>query len=1622
MTLLGLEKGFFDVNPLVKFQNNADPVADFTYKQDGDCANEPIKFTNQSTGTELTYLWNFGDGSNSTAKDPSHAFMNAIGNGTQNINVTLTVTDKEGVSKSATKTITVTQIPSLNIYSDQAETTFEDLKYFIICENQEAEFTFHNNERPEENNLEYEIDWGDGSAVFKGDSWDELSHSYDIGIYTMTYSVTPENGCKVSRKYGVFIGSNPSVGLGTPGNTNVCVGEELTFPITVPANNPDGTIYTVNFSDGSDPQIFAHPPPESVSHIFTDGSCGAQGGPNGNYFVVTITAANPCSFSQASVLPIYVSEPVVPEIEVESDIVCVDEVVEIENNTEFTGEVSVNGSCNVNKRFVWEITPATGWTLTQGDLGNMGNPTQPNSWNSGSDFIFPKFTEPGEYTIKLTTGNRCGIGEVTKTITVIPIPEPSFTLDEPEVCGPATVSVTNTSNVLGLLDPEDYTWTVTYSRGECGTSSDWEFASGSNKNTESPTFIFNNPGIYTITQTITASCGTFRESKEILVTSPPEVSLGAIPLTCGPTTFTPTASVLVCGSEPPTYKWTFEGGTPSSSTSLDPGPVEFSTAGDKKIILEVTSACGTTKVEKAFTVANPPDIDLGEDREICKGEETEIIADVTEGSGNYTYTWTSNPTTSISGSTTANILVSPTENTIFSVTVFDNDTQCSSTEQIEITVIPAPTIDFSIPDQEICSGETTQIVSLTSSPPGEIIEWTVDAGAVTGAIEKGTDEIPEQTLINTSGQSINVVYTALIPNSSQGDCTLIPATYTVTVNPEPDYSDEELSICSGETFDFTPNGLVIGSEFTWTVNSPSGISGASNSTGSETSIQQQLENSTNSPIDVIYTVSPTLGNCAGKDFTLKVTVQPSPSIKFSEADQNICTGSDSKEVIISSDVPGATFIWTVDPKGVEGVTTSGNDALIPKQSLVNPTNSPITLEYQVNVETNSGGTCSGIPKIYTITVNPTLEIVGDIPDFNGYQISCFGANDGSIILNPTGGNGVYTYSWTGPNGFTSTNGTIENLAPGTYQVLVNDEFGCSQSKTYVINEPEKLTSGLVSTTQVLCKGDETGSIEIEVAGGIDDQPYTFEWTRNGATFPATSQNLSSIPSGTYEVIITDANGCFNEITGIEITEPEKEIIINYTKTDISCYGANDGSLDLDVSGGLPPYDIRWSFGSTQSGFTNLGPGDYTLTVSDQSGCIRSQTITIEDAALFMVEPEVSNVSCFGANDGSIQLNFQGGMGSTTIRWDHGAELENLFNLSPGFYGATIKDETDCELRSEFNIVEPASLEIDPKITDALDCDNPQSGEIRLGIFGGTPPYDVKWSNGQTVENLTGITSGQYAVTIVDAAGCSLVEAFEVKRPPGIAITSFQSTNVSCEPRLIEEKIDITISGGVAPYTITWSGGNVSPDKRSMTTTEPGLYEVTVVDGKGCLNTKSFNIENNETIADSEIESAAFDQYNAYLVNFEIQFWNRSFGQILSYHWDFGDGVESFEENPKHTYIAEGDYEIVLTVTDVFGCSLEVRKEISVIDYFLAVPNVFTPNGDGINDYFFPRFVGIESLEFWVLNKWGETIFYTDDMESQGWNGKIQNEIPIPGNYVYKLRYKTLDGRVQSKTELFMLLK
>lgn len=650
-----------------------------------------------------------------------------------------------------------------------------------------------------------------------------------------------------------------------------------------------------------------------------------------------------------------------------------------------------------------------------------------------------------------------------------------------------------------------------------------------------------------------------------------------------------------------------------------------------------------------------------------------------------------------------------------------------------------------------------------------------------------------------------------------------------------------------------------------------------------------------------------------------------------------------------------------------------------------------------------------------------LALNDEVSDYNGFGISCFGGSDGFISLSLSGGTSEYSISWSGPNGFTATESRIDNLEVGIYNVSLQDENGCFLTETYALTEPPLLEVSVTGTVDVRCFGEATGAVSLEVAGGASNA-YLFSWRRNGNEINESDQNPNALLAGSYEVAVSDINGCSVVLSEIIINEPSTPLAVVLDPTEVSCYNANDGSITSDISGGVPPYQISWNFGSIQQNLMGIGPGVYEITVTDANECSVVETVTIAEIPIFEISPVVNQITCFGESNGSINLNLVGGQAPVRALWDHGAEQAAIFNLGPGEYGVTVIEGAGCEFRRTFFINEPEILIVTGIVDDALGCTDGQSGSINLTVSGGTPPYLYEWSNGENTEDLTNLTSGWYSVNVTDQIGCFSTQRFQVKRPQPVQVSHITYQEIQCDPRNIQNIFEINVDGGVAPYTINWSHGEVSANGYKMSTEEPGIYFLTVTDAAGCDYIETLEVANSQILINGEFRSQSFVDYQAHLVNMDIEFINRSSGNILSYFWDFGDGNASMEENPRHRYQKEGTYTVTLRAFDLYGCEHTRNFEIEIWDYFLEVPNVFSPNRDGINDYFFPKFLQIADIDFRVMNKWGEIIFHTEELQSLGWDGRLNGEDAQVGNYVYQVTYHTIDGRFFTKTGVFLLMR
>ncbi len=681
--------------------------------------------------------------------------------------------------------------------------------------------------------------------------------------------------------------------------------------------------------------------------------------------------------------------------------------------------------------------------------------------------------------------------------------------------------------------------------------------------------------------------------------------------------------------------------------------------------------------------------------------------------------------------------------------------------------------------------------------------------------------------------------------------------------------------------------------------------------------------------------------------------------------------------------------------------------------------------YNLNA-TDATGNCA-VNEVIVLSEPNALSITTDVFQ----DMSCFQADDGAVSVSVTGGLGNYTYNWTKDGNPFATTDDLSALDAGQYLLVVEDtgNISCSISETYLINEPLGLQVSIDSTTDILCNGASTGAINITVGGGTPftsvAADYQFNWVHDSGTTYIT-EDLANIPAGTYDLTITDANGCQETLQAI-LTEPTA-VVFNTTKTDISCYDYNDGSITINPTGGVLPYQLTWSDLGNGTTRTNLSPGTYTATIIDGNNCTYTENITIVDAPIFDIIGTKTDISCFGANDGAIDLAVIGGVAPLVLSWndDPTAGLQRN-NLGPGVYDVTITGADGCIQTETYVIDEPLGIQASGVTTDAFDCTDPNSGAIDLTVAGGTLPLRFSWNNGATTEDLTAIPAGNYAVTITDANGCQITENFTIIRQTPLAANVISTIEANCTTKDVAQVNELFITGGFPPHTISWSYGNVDiSDPTIMRTSVNGNAVATITDSIGCTTSVIVPVDLLYLgDADFSMNSSFYTDYNIWAINDAISFTNTSTADHLSYSWDFGDGNTSTDENPIHAYVNEGTYQITLTVGYAYGCFYSVSYTIIVgRGYEIEMPNAFTPNNDGINDTFRPVYLGMKEVKMEVYDTWGGLLYVESSTTNTfiGWDGTVDGKAVENGNYIYQLTATARNDLAIQQSGPFTLIK
>lgn len=501
-----------------------------------------------------------------------------------------------------------------------------------------------------------------------------------------------------------------------------------------------------------------------------------------------------------------------------------------------------------------------------------------------------------------------------------------------------------------------------------------------------------------------------------------------------------------------------------------------------------------------------------------------------------------------------------------------------------------------------------------------------------------------------------------------------------------------------------------------------------------------------------------------------------------------------------------------------------------------------------------------------------------------------------------------TYSWspTDDGNLSCTDCPAPTVTAGmtnaTYQVLVTDAYGCSETGILSVNT-EVTVDLAFDVTNIDCAGAENGSITVSASNGME--PYSFAWSTGDTT--ATINDLSP---GTYTVVVTDANG--NSVEGsATVTEPAALVISLDNQTNVACAADMNGALSVTISGGTAPYEIVWSNGADSSSISNLSGGEYALLVTDANGCELQQSFIIEEPPVLEASLSVVNIACGDSGEtGSINLSVGGGTSPYTFLWSNGAETEDLSDLAAGDYSVTITDANNCTIELSASVVQASEIVLTALVTNVA-CAGDSSGAIDLTVEGGTPPFTILWSNGATTEDIDSLVAAFYTVELTDSVGCTASLTLEVTQSASLTLEALV-TNLSCNGDG-SGAIDLSVSGGTGNYTFLWSDGSTEEDRDSL---EAAVYSVVVTDENGCSVEESFTVTEPDAL---DITFIITDAACAGEASGSIDITVTGGTPPASFLWSNGATTEDLEG------LTAGIYTV--SVTDINGCTTSGSAEV-----------------------------------------------------------------------------------------------
>lgn len=1006
---------------------------------------------------------------------------------------------------------------------------------------------------------------------------------------------------------------------------------------------------------------------------------------------------------------------------------------------------------------------------------------------------------------------------------------------------------------------------------------------------------------------------------------------------------------------------------------------------------------------------------------ICNGQNAVLCGPT----GYATYSWNGPQTGNAQCLTTAS-------SGIYTLTTTSSLGCASPTLTYTVTQSPSPTANFSVATSP-CS-LTANFTDMSTVSSGSLSNWSWNFGD--GQTATSTTPGNTQPHAYSAGGTYNVVLTT----TTTAGCV---ASYTAPVTITPALTSVALTSsvsCNGGN-NGTATALASGGGGSYTYSwSPSGGTG---------STAAGLSAGT-------YSVLVTDGN--GCTTTASATVnQPTPVTATSSFTPALCGQSNGVASVSASGGSGSyTYTWV--PSGGNGATASG----LPAGS------------YTCNI-TDSKGCPYSEPVQVANTVGPAISVTSTS------SVSCFGGNNGTGTVNGTGGTGTLTYSWapyggtastatglaagaftamvTDANGCTSTtvvtisepaditatnsvtstacglsNGTASvtaaggvgsytyswspsggtadnasNLAAGGYTCTITDANGCTESVPMVITTSTGPAVSVLNSNNVTCFGGNDGGASISASGGGGS--YTYTWTPAGGNNPT----ATGLQAGTYSCIVSDQNGCI-DITSVTIIQPPA-ITATITSNNVNCNGDATGSASINASGGTGTLSYNWTpAGGSGTSASNLAAGTYTCTITDASGCPGTATVTITQPPALSITIGSSPVVCNGGANGTATVSVSGGSNPYTYNWfPAGGNNATAIGLSPGTYTCGVLDTKGCVISITTTITEPPAVLASALATD-VTCNGQLNGTATVTVTNNVGALTYTWSpvggNAATTANLG---PGTYSVTVKDGNGCTAITSVTISQPTPVTST-VDVTPITCNGGT-NGSATVTVNGGTLPYTTSWNTNPVQNGSTASNLSE-GAYIVTITDGNGCVQT------DNALISPPGPRDSLAATGTLCITDPTVVL-SAPPGVTGPYQWY--ENTFPLTSDTSSTYTANqgqvttGDYAVTWFYN---GCRYVTTTIVETIyqDVFnLPRVNIFTPNGDKLNDEFLPfSFAStggytipgvnlddlVKTYELAVFDRWGRQMYVTTQI-SKLWDGKTDDGKEAPdGTYYWIVRYKT----------------